>query len=202
MADNIPITVGSGTTIATDDVSGVHYQRIKLVDGTLDGSTGIPGDAAGLRTKGNDFSVQVDFTVDAGAYAVGDALAAMGTFAGMASAAGKHAIINTIVLAPNGAMPAIAFNLWVLEADLATPVAKNAAFTIVAADAPNILGIVPISSADYIPSQTSWNVATLRGVGLEYATVATSLYIYLVCTAVTAPVATHVYLTLSGEFRD
>lgn len=37
MADNVAITAGSGTTIATDDVSGVHFQKIKLyasTDGT------------------------------------------------------------------------------------------------------------------------------------------------------------------------
>jgi len=45
MADNIAITAGSGTTVATDDVSGVHYQRIKLVDGTLDSVAAIPGSA-------------------------------------------------------------------------------------------------------------------------------------------------------------
>lgn len=52
MADNVAITAGSGTSIATDDVSGVHFQRIKLVDGTLEGTTGIPGDASGLYTQG------------------------------------------------------------------------------------------------------------------------------------------------------
>lgn len=46
MADNVQITAGSGTTVATDDVAGVHYQRVKLVDGTADSSTPIPGDAA------------------------------------------------------------------------------------------------------------------------------------------------------------
>lgn len=30
MADNVPITAGAGTSIATDDVSGVHYQKVKL----------------------------------------------------------------------------------------------------------------------------------------------------------------------------
>jgi hypothetical protein len=37
MADNISITSGSGTTIATDEISGVQYQRVKLslgADGT------------------------------------------------------------------------------------------------------------------------------------------------------------------------
>jgi hypothetical protein len=46
MADNVPITPGAGTTVATDEIGGVHYQRMKLVDGTLDGTEAIGGDAA------------------------------------------------------------------------------------------------------------------------------------------------------------
>src|SRR5215207_2011937 len=34
MADTIAITAGSGTTINTDDVGGVHTQRVKLTWGT------------------------------------------------------------------------------------------------------------------------------------------------------------------------
>jgi hypothetical protein len=42
MADNVAITAGSGTNIATDDVSGVHFQKVKLAastDGTEVGLT-------------------------------------------------------------------------------------------------------------------------------------------------------------------
>lgn len=53
MADNVAITAGSGTTIATDDVAGVHYQRVKLVNGTLDATDAIGGDA----TNGLDVDV-------------------------------------------------------------------------------------------------------------------------------------------------
>jgi hypothetical protein len=53
VADGVSITAGSGTTIATDDVSSVHYQRVKLVDGTADSSAVIPGDA----TNGLDVDV-------------------------------------------------------------------------------------------------------------------------------------------------
>ena len=159
-------------------------------------------DQPAIPTKGSDFSVQVDLTVDAGAYSIGDAAGAMMTFAGVVSANGKRGIINSITIAPNDAMPAIPFNLWCLKADLATPIAKNAAWVYVAADGPNILGAIPIAANDYIPSQDAWNVATLRGVGLEFTVPATSLYAYLVCTAVTAPVATHLYITIAGEMRD
>lgn len=41
MANNIDITAGTGTAVATDDVAGVHYQAVKLVDGTEDASTRI-----------------------------------------------------------------------------------------------------------------------------------------------------------------
>jgi hypothetical protein len=46
MADNVPITAGSGTDIATDDVAAVHFQRVKIVDGTLGGTDAIAGTAA------------------------------------------------------------------------------------------------------------------------------------------------------------
>jgi hypothetical protein len=45
MADNVNITSGSGTVIATDQVGTDHYQKVKLVDGTADSTTVIPGDA-------------------------------------------------------------------------------------------------------------------------------------------------------------
>lgn len=46
MADNIAITAGSGTTVRTDDVSGVHYQYVKIADGTADSSAVISGDVS------------------------------------------------------------------------------------------------------------------------------------------------------------
>ena len=47
MADNVAITAGSGTTIASDDIGGVQYQRVKLVVGA-DGVAAdlAPGQAA------------------------------------------------------------------------------------------------------------------------------------------------------------
>lgn len=47
MADNVAITAGSGTTIASDDVGGVQYQRVKLALGA-DGAAAdlAPGQAA------------------------------------------------------------------------------------------------------------------------------------------------------------
>jgi len=54
MADNIAITAGTGTTIKTDDVAGVHYQQVKLVDGTLEATAAI---AADVGVKANALRV-------------------------------------------------------------------------------------------------------------------------------------------------
>jgi hypothetical protein len=70
MADNVDYTPGSGATIATDDVGGVHFQRVKLVDGTLDSSAAIPGSATdGLLVNlgaNNDVAVSGSVTANAG----------------------------------------------------------------------------------------------------------------------------------------
>lgn len=46
MANNVPITAGAGTSIATLDVGGVHFQKIILA--YADGSALLGGDANGL----------------------------------------------------------------------------------------------------------------------------------------------------------
>lgn len=51
MADNISITAGSGTSIATDDIGGVHYQRIKQSIGA-DGSAADVSAGAGAVDTG------------------------------------------------------------------------------------------------------------------------------------------------------
>lgn len=39
MADNVAITAGSGTSVATDQCGTDHYQKVKLTDGTADSTT-------------------------------------------------------------------------------------------------------------------------------------------------------------------
>lgn len=73
MADNVIISQGVGTTIATDDVAGVQYQRVKLSQGA-DGSATDVSSAAPLQVTGvngtfpvtdNGGSLTVDGTVAA-----------------------------------------------------------------------------------------------------------------------------------------
>ena len=58
MADNIAITAGAGTTVATDDIGGVHHQLVKIEFGAADSATQVSstnplpvvGTATGLGT--------------------------------------------------------------------------------------------------------------------------------------------------------
>lgn len=58
MADNVAITAGSGTTIAADEVSdgtlgSVKVQYVKIMDGTLDGTTKATVNSNGLKVDGS-----------------------------------------------------------------------------------------------------------------------------------------------------
>lgn len=52
MADNVAITPGAGVTVATDDVGGVQYQRVKAVFGADGTATDVAPGVAGLPTAG------------------------------------------------------------------------------------------------------------------------------------------------------
>lgn len=72
MADNVPITAGTGTDIATDDIASQHYQRMKLIHGA-DGTN--DGDVA----KTNPYPVQMGHALTRGlSLALITALAASG----------------------------------------------------------------------------------------------------------------------------
>src|SRR3990170_401544 len=65
MADDIVLNSGAGgSTCAADDCAGIFYQKMKLVDGTADSTTPIPGDANGLK-------VQLGAALPAGTAAIG-----------------------------------------------------------------------------------------------------------------------------------
>lgn len=66
MADNIAITPGSGATVATDDVSGVQFQKVKLDLGGDGASTPVSGS---VPINDNSGALTVD---NAGTFAVQD----------------------------------------------------------------------------------------------------------------------------------
>jgi hypothetical protein len=47
MSDNLTVTAGTGTTVATDQVGTAHYQRVKVTDGTADSENHLIVDSSG-----------------------------------------------------------------------------------------------------------------------------------------------------------
>lgn len=89
MADNLTITQGAGTTVATDDIAGAHYQKVKVFDGTADSTNAMVVDATGktyvhsltqgtVKISGTTETLGVYVSATAGTIAVG---AKDGTFA-------------------------------------------------------------------------------------------------------------------------
>jgi|GEM_PF-5616694 len=68
MADNVNITAGTGTVVATDQVGTDHYQKMKLADGTDDSSTMI---AVDVGAKANALRVAPANDITDGTY-IGD----------------------------------------------------------------------------------------------------------------------------------
>lgn len=110
MADNIQVTQGTGTTMATDDIAGVQYPRVKV-------SWGVDGSAVDASAS-NPFPVQGTVTANAGtgSFTVAQATAAnlnatvvgTGTFAVQAAQSGTWNIGNVTgtVSLPTGAATA------------------------------------------------------------------------------------------------
>jgi hypothetical protein len=61
MADNVNVTAGAGTTIATDQCGTDHYQKIKLADGLAD-STTMVGAGGGVEATALRVTVATDST--------------------------------------------------------------------------------------------------------------------------------------------
>jgi hypothetical protein len=56
MSDNVVVTAGTGTTVAADEVvdgtlGTVKVQYVKIMDGTLDGTTKVTADSNGLKVN-------------------------------------------------------------------------------------------------------------------------------------------------------
>jgi hypothetical protein len=141
VVDNVVLNAGSGgSTVATDDVAGIHYQLVKLAFGALDtatlvtGTTGLPvGDAGG--------SLTVDGTVTAnagtGTFSVGGLAAHDAPVSGNPHlTAGRASAAAPVDVTLDGD----AADLWVLRSGaLATVV--TAAGALVGGDAANGLDV-------------------------------------------------------------
>lgn len=174
MADNLALrtgTQGSSFTLATDDVGGFHYQRVR---------------SAPDRQK---FTITP--VISTGIYASGDCLGPLQTIASASSAAGLGGYIESIVVVDKTQSQRAAFDI-VLYSATVTTAADNAAFQMSDADALNVVGIISVIAADY---NTAWPGTPLNSIAFKpdtkvasndprmripYTCAATSLFVQLV----------------------
>lgn len=173
MPDNVAITAGSGTTIATDEVAvnggtTAHVQYVKLVDGTADGTTGIKGDPNGLYVVSHRDIVRISvasggLTTATTTYTSGDTLGTLFTLANAAQTTGGSGYITGVTLVDAadviGAVDVVFFDSSV------TLASDNAAFSISDADALKVVGIVQLAGAYDIGAN---RVAQSTNIALPY----------------------------------
>ena len=186
MADNVAITAGSGTNIATDDDGGVHYQEVKIMAGA-DGT--FTGDVAGRTVDGGSGAalyvdprpkavrLAVTPTISSGAvYAAKDAIGALMTFSNAARASGGSIWIDRVQVLDKGQQMAT-LDLVLFDRTLTAPT-DNAAFDPTDAELATAVAVVPIIAADY--KDFNDNSLADRPVGVEAVLNGTDLFGVLV----------------------
>lgn len=107
MADNIAITAGSGTTIATDNIGGTNYQRVKIDNGA-DGVSG--GDVCSTNPLPVNQTPFVHLTaaptVTAGSYTTGQVVGGLISLSGAARVNTGSGIIQTVSVTVKTALTA------------------------------------------------------------------------------------------------
>ena len=168
MADNLTTTttvstVPNATVIATDDAGSAHYQKVKLVDGTADSTTVIPGTANGLQVVTAATVIDLTLSLDTDAYADGDVLAEAQELASAVRGATTTGVIQSIHVVDQDDQ-AQAFDIVISDATI-TLGTENSAVSISDADAAKILGIIEVTQADYFDLVNS-QAATKRNLGV------------------------------------
>lgn len=188
MADNVEITQGAGTPIATDEVtigaSTVHVQRVKLVDGTEGGADGLPGSATkGLQVDARGTSTLVQqsvagLTTATTSYAVGDQLGTGLEFANVVRDSGGTARIDSAFMLDKSAI-VYGADLYLFSQSV-TPAADNAAWAFSDAHMMFCQGVIEFRAPRF-----SANNGFSVGLGLPIIVepAATSLFGYLVTQA-------------------
>jgi hypothetical protein len=160
MADNIAITAGLGTTVKTDDVAGVHYQQVKLADGTLGATAEIAADV-GVKANALRVAPANDIT-DAtyiGDIKFGETCPAGGDVASDSADSGNPVKVGGKAVNMDGTAPGTA----VAEADRANFITDLYGRQCVETVHPNFWSV----AANYGSAQTAVEVVAAPGAGLS-----------------------------------
>jgi hypothetical protein len=187
MADNTLIAPASlSVNVATDDVGGVHYQRVKLASGDADSA-----EMVGDTDKGASRALWVDprpssasqaqnsagLTIASTAYVSGDTLGTGWTFTAMARETGGGGRITGAALLDKADV--ITSVDLVLSSAAITFGTDNLAPAPSDTDAEKLLNTISLVALDY----GSARLATIGNVLVPYVCDATSLFVYAITRA-------------------
>lgn len=191
MADNVTLP-GAGAVIAADDISSVQYQRVKLVDGTADSTTAIPGSTRGLTVDPRPLvaRIQVTPTITAGGYTAGDCVGGLMTITDAARANGGSGMLLSITVLDQTQAQRAPMDLLFFDASV-TSAGDNAPVAFSDGDMAHCLGIVqlPLYNAPW-PGTPLNSIAALHGIYLPYALDAGTANLYCQAVLRTGPTYT------------
>lgn len=150
MADNLQITEGAGTYVGTDDISGIHYQYVKLADGTLNSAAAIKGSVArGLYVDPHNTMVRLSATptISTSQYTAKDAIGGLMTFSNSVRASGGSGIVLGVQVIDKDQEKSDV-DLLLFDRSITAPT-DNAAFDPSDAELANCVGFVRVVAADY-----------------------------------------------------
>ncbi len=162
MADNVAITAGIGTTVATDERNSAHEQLV----------------VAGRHL----IRSQQTPTINTSAYTSGDELGTLITITGAARYTAGGGYVRSITIVDKTQAQRSAIDVVFFAASISVA-GNNNPFLPSDADMLNCLGIVAVATGDY---NTAWagtptnSVATKLAVDFPYVCAATSLFSLLV----------------------
>lgn len=192
------LAANSGVDIGDVDVTSIAAGTNLIGKVSIDQVTANANEV--VVKNGGGKSISVTPTITAGAYSAKDAVGGMMTFANAARVSGGHGVINSLTIVDKDDEKA-QLELWVFNAD-PSGVADNAPMDFADADMAKLVGIIPISTADYY-SLLDNGAACIRGVLLQFDCAATSLFAQLKCVGTPTYTGTSdLIVTLGIEYLD
>lgn len=204
MADTVTIpATGTGTAtpvIATDDISSVHYQRIKLVhgaDGTNDGDVAT-GNPLPVRSRMVTCSTTVTRAANMTPYTgsppdnVGSTPSGGYTITSAARASGGSGIITDMFVQWDDVTTIkMQGEVWITDTAI-TEAADNAAMTLTDTEAKTVVGIIPFT----LFAGPSGDMAHVQNLSVGFTTVGSANLRFAVITrAACTPIANSSILT-------
>jgi hypothetical protein len=168
MADNIAITAGSGTTVATDDVGSAHYQKVKIVWGP-NNTINETDDSAGARVPIINRSAFVTVSTDvvlptSSVYAINDTISDSTsapvsggyTFTSCARVSGGSGIITDAIIT-SSADPATSLQgeVWIFDTAV-TNINDNSPFVVSDSEIKTLVGVIPFTMSDSGNNNSAW----------------------------------------------